>query len=130
MPYYIVRGFQFTLQAFAYMLKVQGMTHSMSRVSRCIGNGSMEIWQGIIKEMRTVLYPNVSSLEEMKEAYENIIHYYLHHDPQERFEGKKPVQVRFGAQANPKQVPYYPIKHSKKYRDYWKIFANKKNQTA
>ncbi|EQC75654.1 ISSth1, transposase (orf2), IS3 family [Streptococcus sp. HSISS3] len=39
------------------MLKAQGMTQSMSRVSRCIDNGPMESWQGIIKEMRAVLYP-------------------------------------------------------------------------
>ena len=38
--------------------------------------------------MRAVLYPNVSSFEEMKEAYEKTIHYYLYHDPQERFNGE------------------------------------------
>ena len=124
------RGFQFTRRSFTYMLKAQGMTQSMSRVSRCIDNGPMESWQGIIKEMRAVLYPNVSSFEEMKEAYEKTIHYYLYHDPQERFNGKTPAQVRAEAQENPEQAPYYPIKQSKKYRDYWKTIADKKNQTA
>ena len=43
------RGFQFTRRSFTYMLKAQGMTQSMSRVSRCIDNGPMESWQGNYK---------------------------------------------------------------------------------
>ncbi|MBF8970989.1 hypothetical protein I1A59_08460, partial [Streptococcus mitis] len=77
---------------------------------RCIDNGPLEGWQGQIKEMREVLYPNVATFEEMKEAYEKTIDYYHHHDPQERFEGKTPAQVRAEAKANPQQVTQYPIK--------------------
>lgn len=124
------RGFQFTRKPFAHMLEKQGMSQSMSRVGRCIDNGPLEGWQGQIKEMREVLYPNVDTFEEMKEAYEKTIDYYLHHDPQERFKGKTPAQVRAEARANPKQVPHYPIKQAKKYLDFWKNIVNKKNQTA
>ncbi|MBF8971093.1 hypothetical protein [Streptococcus sp. NLN76] len=66
----------------------------------------------------------------MKKAYEKIIDYYHHHDPQERFEGKTTAQVRADARANPKQGTYYPIKQAKKYLDFWKNIANKKKQTA
>ncbi|MBF0805900.1 hypothetical protein IR116_03690, partial [Streptococcus sp. 19428wA2_WM07] len=74
----------------------------------------------------------VATFEEMKEAYEKTIDYYHHHDPQERFGGKTPAQVRAEAKAkaNPKHVTHYPIKQAKKYIDFWKDIANKKNQTA
>ncbi|EQC74062.1 ISSth1, transposase (orf2), IS3 family [Streptococcus sp. HSISS3] len=88
----------------------------------------MESWQGIIKEMRAVLYPNVSSFEEMKEAYEKTIHYYLYHDPQERFNGKTPAQVRAEAQENPEQAPYYPIKQSKNIEITGKLLPIRKTR--
>jgi integrase (fragment) len=43
------RGFQFTRADFLQELKEHGMSQSMSRVSRCIDNGPMEGWQGLIK---------------------------------------------------------------------------------
>ncbi len=43
------RGFQYTSQAFHQKLVDAGMIQSMSRVGRCIDNGPMEGWWGILK---------------------------------------------------------------------------------
>lgn len=49
------------------------MPQSMSRVGRCIDNGPMEGWQGLIKEMREVLYPKANSYEEMEQVLNTIL---------------------------------------------------------
>ena len=46
------RGFQYTNRSFHNKLKAAGMTQSMSRVAKCIGNGPMEGFWGIIKRER------------------------------------------------------------------------------
>lgn len=122
------RGFQFTRAPFKHELEEHGMSQSMSRVGRCIDNGSMEGWQGLIKEIRAVLYPNVNSYEEMETAFKASIDYYIHHDPQERFNGKTAGQVRKEAKDNPDQAAAYPIKQDKRYIAFWKKIKAKKKQ--
>lgn len=46
------RGFQYTSRTFHYKLVQAGMTQSMSRVARCIDNGSMEGFWDILKRER------------------------------------------------------------------------------
>jgi transposase InsO family protein len=46
------RGFQYTNRTFHTKLEKAGMTHSMSRVAKCIDNGPMEGFWGIIKRER------------------------------------------------------------------------------
>ncbi len=46
------RGFQYTNRIFHAKLEVAGMTQSMSRVAKCIDNGPMEGFWGIIKRER------------------------------------------------------------------------------
>jgi len=46
------RGFQYTNRTFQGMLTRAGMTQSMSRVARCIDNGPMEGFWGILKRER------------------------------------------------------------------------------
>lgn len=104
------------------------MSQSMSRVGRCTDNSPMEGWQGLIKEIRAVLYPNVNSYEEMKTAFKASIDYYIHHDPQERFNGKTAGQVRKEVKDNPDQVAAYPIKQDKRYIAFWKKIKAKKKQ--
>ena len=48
--------FQYTREAFKNRLKDLGFTQSMSRVSRCIDNGPMESFQGIMKDEIKILY--------------------------------------------------------------------------
>ncbi|TDM74533.1 integrase, partial [Lactobacillus crispatus] len=81
----------------------------------CIDNGPMEGWQGLIKEMREVLYPKANSYEEMEKAFKASIEYYINYDPQERFNGKSAGQVRKEAKNNPENIISYPIKQDKRY---------------
>lgn len=46
------RGFQYTNRAFHHKLEKAGMTQSMSRVAKCIDNGPMEGFWGILKRER------------------------------------------------------------------------------
>lgn len=46
------RGFQYTNRAFHAKLEVAGMVQSMSRVAKCIDNGPMEGFWGILKRER------------------------------------------------------------------------------
>ncbi len=46
------RGFQYTNRTFYHKLQKSGMTQSMSRVARCIDNGPMEGFWGILKRER------------------------------------------------------------------------------
>ena len=46
------RGFQYTNRTFHSKLEAAGMTQSMSRVAKCIDNGPMEGFWGIIKRER------------------------------------------------------------------------------
>ena len=46
------RGFQYTNRAFHTKLEKAGMTQSMSRVAKCIDNGPMEGFWGILKRER------------------------------------------------------------------------------
>jgi transposase InsO family protein len=46
------RGFQYTNRTFFSKLEAAGMTQSMSRVARCIDNGPMEGFWGILKRER------------------------------------------------------------------------------
>ena len=46
------RGFQYTTRVFHDKLAAAGMTQSMSRVGKCIDNGPMEGFWGILKRER------------------------------------------------------------------------------
>lgn len=46
------RGYQYTSRAFHHKLEKAGMTQSMSRVAKCIDNGPMEGFWGILKRER------------------------------------------------------------------------------
>lgn len=71
------RGFQYTSKAFKSKLDKQGMQQSMSRVGRCIDNGPVEGFWGILKcEM---YYLNqFETYEELVSAVEQFIYYYNH----------------------------------------------------
>lgn len=69
------RGFQYTNRTFHTKLESAGMTQSMSRVARCIDNGPMEGFWGIIKKERYYgkRFTNRKAIVEM---IENYIRYY------------------------------------------------------
>lgn len=123
------RGFAYTRSVFKAQLEKYGMTQSMSRVSRCIDNGPCESFQGRFKDILFVLYPNIKNKEEMKEAIQGTLDYYINHYPQKRLKGKTCGQVRKEAMATDTPVAY-PIEKAKRYRDFWKNIELKKQQIA
>ncbi len=69
------RGFQYTNKTFHQKLMDAGMRQSMSRVGRCIDNGPMEGFWGILKSEMYYL-KKFTSKEELTQAIENYIHFY------------------------------------------------------
>ena len=69
------RGFQYTNRVFHNKLEAAGMTQSMSRVAKCIDNGPMEGFWGILKRERYYgrCFTDKESLVSMIETY---IEYY------------------------------------------------------
>jgi len=65
------RGYQYTSRAFHHRLKKAGMTQSMSRIAKCIDNGPMEGFWGILKRERYYgkRYTDKASIVKMIEDY-------------------------------------------------------------
>lgn len=69
------RGFQYTSKIFHKKLTDANMRQSMSRVGRCIDNGPMEGYWGILKSEMYYL-KKFTSKQELEIAIENYIEYY------------------------------------------------------
>lgn len=69
------RGFQYTNKAFHQMLTDAGMRQSMSRVGRCIDNGPMEGFWGILKSEMYYLR-KFNDKDKLTTAIKNYITYY------------------------------------------------------
>ena len=69
------RGFQYTNAVFHEILTEHGMTQSMSRVGKCIDNGPIEGFCGILK--RECYYgKRFESREDVVDMIESYIYYY------------------------------------------------------
>ena len=69
------RGYQYTSKAFRRRILAAGITQSMSRVARCIDNGPMEGFWGLMK--REMYYgKKYKTKEELMLAIEKYIDYY------------------------------------------------------
>ena len=71
------RGFQYTNRVFYNKLQSAGMEQSMSRIGKCIDNGPMEGFWGILKRER-YYGRRFLSREELVQMIENYITYYNH----------------------------------------------------
>lgn len=69
------RGFQYTNRTFHQKLEQAGMTQSMSRVAKCIDNGPMEGFWGILKRER-YYGKRFASKQELVRMIVNYISYY------------------------------------------------------
>ena len=87
------RGFQYTNKKFHKKLVDAGMTQSMSRVSRCIDNGPMEAFWGMLKSEMYYL-KKFNSYEELEAAVHEYIEYYNDHRYQRRLSGMTPLEYR------------------------------------
>jgi transposase InsO family protein len=87
------RGFQYTAKAFKKKLDDIGMTQSMSRVSRCIDNGPMEAFWGMLKSEMYYL-KKFNSYAELETAIVDYIDYYNNHRYQKRLSCMTPMEYR------------------------------------
>lgn len=87
------RGFQYTSKAFKAKLDKAGMKQSMSRVGRCIDNGPMEGFWGILKcEMYDL--NEFKDYESLAKAIEDYIHFYNYERRQKRLNKLAPMTYR------------------------------------
>ena len=115
------RGFQYTSKIFQNKLLKQGMTQSMSRVSRCIDNGPTENFWGIVKSEMYYL-DNFTDEKTLRDAIADYMAFYSNERAQERFQGKTPAEVR--AEALAADIPaQYPIPENKRIQKYKARYA-------
>lgn len=87
------RGFQYTNKVFKGKLEQAGMIQSMSRVGRCIDNGPMEGFWGILKsEMYHI--QKFTDYESLKYAIEEYMDYYNNKRYQKRLNSMTPFEYR------------------------------------
>lgn len=87
------RGYQYTSKEFKRKLDEANMTQSMSRVGKCIDNGPMEGFFGIIKSEMFYL-KKFKTFEELKEAIKKYIYFYNQERLQARLNCKAPMIYR------------------------------------
>lgn len=87
------RGAQYTSKIFKSKLDAQGMTQSMSRVGRCIDNGPMEAFWGVIKAEMYYLR-RFNDYDSLKAAIEKYIYFYNNDRYQERLNCLAPLEYR------------------------------------
>ncbi len=85
------RGFQYTNRVFRQKLMDAGMTQSMSRVGKCIDNGPMEGFWGILKRER-YYGRRFTDRESLVRMIENYIVYYNHQRLQRNLGTLTPMQ--------------------------------------
>jgi len=91
------RGFQYTSKSFKVKLDAIMAEQSMSRVGRCIDNGPMEGFWGILKTEMKHLFP-YQTIEELERSIGWYISYYNNERCQKKLKGLTPTEYR--AQAS------------------------------
>lgn len=87
------RGFQYTGRSFKSKIEKAGMTQSMSRVGKCIDNGPMEGFFGILKT--EMFYgKEFKTLEELKGKIVEYIRFYNEKRFQKRLKCMAPLEYR------------------------------------
>lgn len=86
------RGFQYTTQVFHDKLTAAGMTQSMSRVGKCVDNGPMEGFWGILKRER-YYGRRFTSRVELVNMIEDYILYYNSRRLQRGLGGRTPFEM-------------------------------------
>lgn len=87
------RGYQYTSKTFKKKLDEAGMIQSMSRVSRCIDNGPMEAFWGMMKSEMYSLR-KFRTYEELSKAVSDYIEYYNKRRYQKRLNCMTPLEYR------------------------------------
>ncbi len=87
------RGFQYTSKIFKNKLDSINATQSMSRVARCIDNGPMEGFWGILKSEMYYLR-QFDTFDELKKAIDEYIEFYNTKRLQSKLKGMTPIEYR------------------------------------
>ena len=87
------RGFQYTSNQFKTRLCKAGMTQSMSRVGRCIDNGPMEGFWGILK-CEMYYLGKFKDFDSLAAAIEGYIYFYNYERRQKRLNRMSPMSYR------------------------------------
>ena len=87
------RGFQYTSKAFKLKLDKVSAIQSMSRIGRCIDNGPIEGFWGIIKSEMYYLR-KFDNFDELKLAIDNYIEFYNNKRLQKKLKGLSPIEYR------------------------------------
>ena len=87
------RGYQYTSKHFKKKLDDAGMTRSMSRVSKCIDNGPMESFWGMMKSEMYYL-TKFKTYDELEAAVIEYIDYYNKYRYQKRLNCMTPLEYR------------------------------------
>ena len=87
------RGYQYTNKSFKFKLDEAGMTQSMSRVSRCLDNGPMEGFWGILKS-EMYYCRKFNTYDELEMGINDYINYYNTKRYQKRLYCMSPFEYR------------------------------------
>lgn len=87
------RGIQYTSFGFKRRLDAAEMIHSMSRVGKCIDNGPMEAFWGILKCEKYYLH-KYHTFEELSHSIDEYINFYNSKRLQKRLNGLSPMEFR------------------------------------
>lgn len=87
------RGYQYTNKQFKNKLDSINAVQSMSRVGRCIDNGPMEGFWGIIK-CEMYYLQKFHTFEELKQAVDEYINFYNMRRLQRKLKGLSPIEYR------------------------------------
>lgn len=87
------RGYQYTSKEFKRIMEKAKLTHSMSRVGRCIDNGPIEAFWGTLKVEKYYLH-KFETYEELKHAIDTYIKFYNNERYQETLNGLSPLEYR------------------------------------
>lgn len=87
------RGHQYTSHSFKRLIKEQNMTHSMSRPGKCIDNGPIEGFWGILKSEKYYLN-DYSTYESLDHDINEFIYFYNHKRLQKRLSELSPIEYR------------------------------------
>ncbi len=87
------RGYQYTSKEFKRIIEEAEMTHSMSRVGRCIDNGPIEAFWGTLKVEKYYLH-KYETFEALQHAIDEYIQFYNNERYQETLNGLSPLEFR------------------------------------
>lgn len=85
------RGFQYTSKIFQAKLEAQGMTQSMFRPGKCIDNGPMEGFWGILKAEMYHLH-TFDDYDSLRQAIEDYIYFYNYKRRQKKLGNLSPME--------------------------------------